>query len=86
MHLNLNPIFFCFVNFNEDTVISLLIPEYFCLYSAFSLTEYGPSVTIVTNPERGFLNHQKHTSIDMPRVLVTFQVEKRPKYLPTVYG
>ena len=27
----------------------------------FRLTEYGRSVTIVTNPERGFLSHQKYT-------------------------
>ena len=29
------------------------------IYSKFRLTEYGRIVTIVTNPERGFLNHQK---------------------------
>ena len=40
------------------------------------LAEYGRSVTIVTNPERGFLNHQKHTSIDKPRVLSHFSGRK----------
>ena len=48
--------------------------------------QYALDVTIDTNPERGFLNHQKHTSIDKPRVFSHFLCGKCPKCLPAVYG
>ena len=50
------------------------------------LTKYGRIVTIVTNPERGFLKHKKTLPQTSLGFLVTFRVEKCPKYSPAVYG
>ena len=46
-----------------------------CLYYCYSLySASGPSVTIVTNPERGFLNHQKaHFHRQVPRSWTLFR-------------
>ena len=58
--------------------------------------QYALDVTIDTNPERGFLNHQKHTCIDKPRVFSHFLCGKmsqmfagrvrlkRVQYLPAI--